>query len=70
VETAWAVDIDGHPRTVPVATSWDLYAYADRTRPASGGIDGFLGCELLVRERAAVDFGRGEIALPPPDRAS
>ena len=70
VETEWAVDLDGHPRTVPDAASWDLYAYADRPRPASGGIDGFLGCELLVRERAVVDFGRGEIALPSPDGPS
>jgi hypothetical protein len=70
VETPWSVDLDGHARAVPEAMSWDLYAYADRPRPASGGIDGFLGCELLVRERAVVDFGRGEIALPPPDRPS
>jgi hypothetical protein len=64
------VDLDGHTRAVPDALSWDLYAYADRRRPASGGIDGFLGCELLVRERAVVDFGRGVIALPPPARPS
>jgi hypothetical protein len=68
VASAWSVDLDGHPRAVPDAVAWDLYAYADRPRPAPGGIDGFLGCELLVRERAVVDFGRGTIALPPPDR--
>jgi hypothetical protein len=68
VASAWTVDLDGHPRAVPDAVAWDLYAYADRPRPASGGIDGFLGCELLVQERAVVDFGRGTIALPPPGR--
>ena len=31
---------------------------------ATGAIDGFLGCEPLVTERAVVDFGRGVIALP------
>lgn len=67
VETPWSIDLDGHPRSVTGATSWDLYGYADRARPATGGIDGFLGCELLVQEMAVVDFGRGVIALRPPD---
>ena len=64
VETPWTVDLDGHARSVTGGVSWDLYAYADRSRPAAGGIDGFLGCELLVQQHAVVDFGRGTIALP------
>ena len=62
VETSWALDLDGRTRTVAGAASWDVYSYADRQRPSAGPIDGFLGCELLVQERAVVDFGRGTLA--------
>lgn len=66
VRSAWTVDVDGRPMRVEGSASWDLYEYADRDRPATEAIDGFLGCELLVAERAVVDFGRGVIALPTP----
>jgi hypothetical protein len=65
VETSWTLDLDGRTRAVAGAVSWDVYAYADRPRPAAGRIDGFLGCELLVQEQALVDFGRGTLALRP-----
>ncbi|QNN54615.1 hypothetical protein [Nocardioides mesophilus] len=64
VEGSWTVDLDGRPRPVPGAVSWDLYAYANRPRP-SGAIDGFLGCELLVQEGAVVDFSSGTLRLRP-----
>ena len=65
VESSWAVDLGGRSRTVGGAVSWDLYAYADRPRPVegTGGVDGFLGCEFLVREGAVIDFGRGRLLL-------
>ena len=63
VETSWSLDLAGRARPVTGAVSWDLYAYADRRRPARDGIDGFLGCELLVREGAVVDFGRGRLTF-------
>ena len=65
VATSWSVELDGRARAVAGAVGWDLYAYADRPRPVSGPIDGFLGCELLVQERAVVDFGRGTLRLRP-----
>lgn len=65
VTAAWTAHLDGRTLRVEDAASWDLYEYADRDRPATGAVDGFLGCELLVAERAVVDFGRGVIALPP-----
>ena len=65
VESSWALDLDGRTRTVAGAVSWDVYSYADRPRPSAGRIDGFLGCELLVQERAVLDFGRGRLALRP-----
>jgi len=64
VESPWEVDLDERPRTVESAASWDIYAYADRPRPPTGGIDGFLGCEWLLQQKAVVDFGRGLLALP------
>jgi len=63
VVTPWTVELEGLPRTVDSADSWDVYAYADRPRPATGLIDGFLGCELLVREGAVIDFGHGTLRL-------
>lgn len=65
VEGSWTVDLDGRPRAVTGAVSWDLYAYADRQRPSAGSIDGFLGCELLLEEAAVVDFGRELLSLRP-----
>lgn len=65
VETSWTLDLDGRTRAVVGAVSWDLYAYADRPRPAAGWIDGFLGSELLVQEGAVVDFGHGRLSLRP-----
>lgn len=65
VETSWTLDVDGRPRAVVGAVSWDLYAYADRPRPSAGRIDGFLGCELLVQEAAVIDFDRGTLSLRP-----
>lgn len=63
LETDWVIELDGREREVPRASSWDLDAYADRAAPSSGRVDGFLGCELLVQERAVVDFGRGTLWL-------
>jgi hypothetical protein len=65
VETSWALDLDGRSRAVAGALSWDVYAYADRPRPSARRIDGFLGGELLVQERAVLDFRRGTLALRP-----
>ena len=65
VESDWELDLDGRTRQVIGAVSWDVYAYADRVRPSAGGIDGFLGCDLLTQEAAVVDFGRGTLALRP-----
>ena len=65
VAADWGLELDRRTRPVAGAVSWDIYAYADRPRPAVGGIDGFLGCELLVQESAVVDFGRGRLALRP-----
>jgi hypothetical protein len=66
VTSAWTVDLEGRPLLVEDSTTWDLYEYADRDRPADGAVDGFLGCTMLVAARAVVDFGRGVIALPSP----
>jgi hypothetical protein len=63
--TGWSVDLGGRSRPVVDAVSWDVYRYADRTRPPAGQIDGFLGCDLLAQERAVVDFGRGRLSLRP-----
>ena len=63
VDSTWTLTIGGRNRAVPDTASWDIYAYADRARPVSGGIDGFLGCELLVREEAVIDFGGGTLSL-------
>lgn len=65
VTSSWAVSLAGRPRSVPDAVAWDLYAYADRPRPASGAVDGYLGCEWLVGEQAVVDFGAGTLSLRP-----
>ena len=65
VVSPWAVHVGGRARPVPEAVAWDVHAYADRPRPASGGVDGFLGCEWLVQERAVVDAGRGTLTLRP-----
>ena len=62
-KTSWTLNLGGRTRAVLGAVSWDLYAYADRPRPAADQIDGFLGCELLVEEGAVVDFGRGTLSL-------
>jgi hypothetical protein len=63
VESDWAVELDGRSRPVVDASSWDIYAYADRPRPRTDWIDGFLGCEFLLHEGAIVDFGRGTLAM-------
>src|SRR5262245_30688536 len=65
VESDWGVDLDGRARPVTDASSWDIYAYAERPRPGTGWIEGFLGCEFLLHEGAIVDFGRGTLACRP-----
>ena len=62
---SWTMELDGRTRAVAGAVSWDVYAYADRPRPSSAPIDGFLGLEWLVQEAAVVDFGRGALNLRP-----
>jgi gag-polyprotein putative aspartyl protease len=65
VEGDWSLDLAGRPRQVTETSSWDIYAYAERPRPPTDWIDGFLGCEFLVEEGAIVDFGRGTLSLHP-----
>ena len=64
VVSPWSVELDGRSCAVSSAVSWDVYAYAERGRPSSAAIDGFLGCELLVDVGAVVDFGAGRLSLP------
>jgi hypothetical protein len=63
VQASWGIGLAGRTRVVVGAVSWDLYAYAERARPATGHVDGFLGCEFLVQEEAVVDFGQGTLSL-------
>jgi predicted aspartyl protease len=67
VASGWSLELDGRARPGLDAQAWDLYEYSEQPRPTSGAIDGFLGCDFLLHERAVVDFGRATMALAPSD---